>query len=260
MRIGEIAALVGVTPRTVRHYHHLGLLPEPVRRPNGYREYSVRDAVLLARIRRLTELGLGLDEVRDVLADDAGRDLVEVLEELDEDLARQEALIHGRRARLAVLLAQARSGELTTEGPVSPRLAEVFGDMARASAGLPGPEPAMAAKDRELLALLDTVAPEPEQERLMGAMRRMTEAPEAMERAYALYEEMDALADADPADPWVEATARSLAAILPDDIVANLGANTVPDDRFMDAFFAELPPAQAAVVTRALELLVERAR
>lgn len=260
MRIGEIAALVGVTPRAVRHYHHLGLLPEPVRRPNGYREYSVRDAVLLARIRRLTELGLGLDEVRDVLADDAGRDLVEVLEELDEDLARQEALIHGRRARLAALLAQARSGELTTEGPVSPRLAEVFGEMARASAGLPGPEPAMAAKDRELLALLDTVAPEQEQERLMGAMRRMTEAPGAMERAYALYEEMDALADADPADPRVEATARSLAAILPDEVVANLGTNTVPDDGFMDAFFAELPPAQAAVVVRALELLVERAR
>ena len=59
MRIGEIAALIGVTPRAVRHYHHLGLLPEPVRRSNGYREYGIRDAVLLARIRRLTELGLG---------------------------------------------------------------------------------------------------------------------------------------------------------------------------------------------------------
>lgn len=47
MRIGEIAALIGVTPRAVRHYHHLGLLPEPVRRSNGYREYGIRDAVLL---------------------------------------------------------------------------------------------------------------------------------------------------------------------------------------------------------------------
>ncbi|MEU3168406.1 MerR family transcriptional regulator [Streptosporangium sp. NPDC006930] len=32
MRIGELAALVGVSTRTVRHYHHLGLLPEPLRR------------------------------------------------------------------------------------------------------------------------------------------------------------------------------------------------------------------------------------
>jgi DNA-binding transcriptional MerR regulator len=258
MRIGEIAALVGVTPRTVRHYHHLGLLPEPVRRANGYREYGIRDAVLLARIRRLTELGLGLDEVRDVVADDAGRDVVEVLEELDEDLARQEALIHGRRTRLAVLLAQARGGELTAEGPVSPLLAEVFGDMARTSAALPGPEPAMAAKDRELLALLDTVAPTPEQERLMGTMRRITEAPGAMERAYALYAALDSLADADPADPRVEEIARELADILPDEVATHLDA--APDDGLMDVYLADLSPAQAAVVIRALHLLVERAR
>ncbi|MFE1561061.1 MerR family DNA-binding transcriptional regulator, partial [Streptomyces sp. NPDC058734] len=40
MRIGEIAALVGVSTRAVRHYHHVGLLPEPERRPNGYRAYT----------------------------------------------------------------------------------------------------------------------------------------------------------------------------------------------------------------------------
>lgn len=89
MRIGEIAALVGVTTRAIRHYHDVGLLPEPERRPNRYRAYSVRDAVLLARVRRLTELGLSLDEVRDVLADDAGRELADVLEELDANLARR---------------------------------------------------------------------------------------------------------------------------------------------------------------------------
>lgn len=49
MRIGEIATLVGLTTRAIRHYHPVGLLPEPERRPDGYRAYSVRDAVLLAR-------------------------------------------------------------------------------------------------------------------------------------------------------------------------------------------------------------------
>ena len=58
---------------------------------------------MLARIRRLTELGLGLAEVRDVLADEAGKDLTEVLEELDADLARQEASIRDRRTRLRAL-------------------------------------------------------------------------------------------------------------------------------------------------------------
>ncbi|MDG4865933.1 MerR family transcriptional regulator, partial [Streptomyces sp. T-3] len=112
MRIGELAALAGVTSRAVRHYHHLGLLPEPERRPNGYREYGLRHAVELARIKRLTELGLGLGEVRDVLADDEGKELAEVLEELDADLARQEDALRERRARLGVLLAQARAGTL----------------------------------------------------------------------------------------------------------------------------------------------------
>jgi DNA-binding transcriptional MerR regulator len=70
MRIGELANLVGITTRVVRHYHRIDLLPEPARQPNGYREYSLRDAVELARVRRLSELGLSLDEVRDVLAED----------------------------------------------------------------------------------------------------------------------------------------------------------------------------------------------
>ncbi|GAU69394.1 putative MerR family transcriptional regulator [Streptomyces sp. NBRC 110611] len=157
MRIGEIAGLVGVSTRAVRHYHGLGLLPEPARRANGYREYALRHAVALARLRRLTELGLGLDEVRDVLADDSGKELHEVLAELDADLARQEREIRARRARLAALQRQAEEhGGLPAEGPVSDELAAIFREMTRTSAERPGPEPAMAAKEREVLALLES--------------------------------------------------------------------------------------------------------
>ncbi|GAA2875483.1 hypothetical protein Acy02nite_76660 [Actinoplanes cyaneus] len=45
MRIGELAALVGVTTRTVRHYHHLGLLPEPERTPSGHALTARMDAI-----------------------------------------------------------------------------------------------------------------------------------------------------------------------------------------------------------------------
>ncbi|MFF9864160.1 MerR family transcriptional regulator [Streptomyces sp. NPDC013953] len=258
MRIGEIAALVGVSTRAVRHYHHLGLLPEPRRLGNGYRDYSLRDAVLLARIRRLTELGLGLDEVRDVLADDAGREFADVLEELDADLARQEEEIRGRRERLGVLLAQAREGRLPAEGPVSPGLAELFGDMARASAALTGPEPAMAARDREMLTLLESVVPPEEGARLTEAMRAMTRAPGAMERAYAVYAQLDALAQAAPDDVRVEEAARALAGLLPDELVPETGDTW--DGTFAEAFFADFPPAQAAAVRRALRIAAERAR
>ena len=49
LRIGELAQAAGTTTRAVRHYHALGLLPEPERRPNGYREYDARALVRLVR-------------------------------------------------------------------------------------------------------------------------------------------------------------------------------------------------------------------
>ncbi|QGZ48685.1 MerR family DNA-binding transcriptional regulator [Streptomyces sp. QHH-9511] len=252
MRIGEIAALVGVTPRAVRHYHHLGLLPEPVRRANGYREYGIKDAILLARIRRLTELGLGLDEVRDVLADDAGRELLEVLEELDTDLGRQEALIRERRARLAELLGEARAGRLNAEGPVSAELAELLAGMGEV------PASPMAAQDRELLVLLDTVAPAEERQRLIGAMREMTATPAARDRAHEMYARLDALADADPDDPRVAQAGEALAACLPDAVVAGLDGPGLPEGRLTDTFFGDFSPAQTAAVHHALRLVQER--
>src|ERR1700677_4532191 len=159
MRIGELAGLVGISTRAIRHYHHVGLLPEPARKANGYREYSLRDAVELARVRRLTERGLSLDEVGDALARDAGPDLAEILHELDADLGRQEAGLRERRGRLGPLLGQAQAGGQPSEqAPVSPGLTELYDRMARIAAEQPGPEPAMAAKDRDLMALLETAS------------------------------------------------------------------------------------------------------
>lgn len=212
MRIGELAGLVGISTRAIRHYHHVGLLPEPARKANGYREYSLRDAVELARVRRLTELGLSLDEVGDALARDAGRDLVEILRELDADLARQEAGLRQRRARLAQLLRQAEAdGKPSEQAPVSPELTELFDRMARIAAEQPGPEPAMAAKDRDLMALLETASPARGTGWLDVLTRTLNSDPGAAERAYAVYALLDELAGCPADDPRVEATAQAAA-------------------------------------------------
>ncbi|MFJ9472114.1 MerR family transcriptional regulator [Streptomyces caniferus] len=270
MRIGELAGLIGVSTRAVRHYHHLGLLPEPERRANGYREYGLRDAVALARVRRLTELGLGLDEVRDVLADDAGRELYEVLAELDADLARQEEEIRARRARLAAVRRQAEEhGGLPAEGPVSDELAALFARMAHTSAGRPGPEPALAAKEREVLALLESTGGEGGGKRMVELLGEMTAAPGAMDRAYEVYGLLDALVDAAADDPRVEPAARALADCVPATLVAELdaehweraaAAGAEADGGFMAAYYAHFAPAQARAVRRAVQLLAERAR
>ncbi|KOG37880.1 MerR family transcriptional regulator [Streptomyces decoyicus] len=268
MRIGELAGLIGVSTRAVRHYHHLGLLPEPERRANGYREYGLRDAVTLARVRRLTELGLGLDEVRDVLADDAGRELREVLAELDADLARQEEEIRARRSRLAAVRRQAdEHGGLPAEGPVSDELAALFAQMARTSAARSGPEPAMAAKEREVLALLESTGGEGGNKRMVELLAEMTAAPGAMDRTYEVYGLLDALAEAETDDPRVEQAAQALADCIPDAVIAALGrehweraagAGAEADGGFMAAYYAQFTPAQAQAVRRAIQLLTER--
>ncbi|MGW1952092.1 MerR family transcriptional regulator [Streptomyces sp. NPDC001920] len=247
MRIGELAAAVGVTTRTVRHYHHQGLLPEPERRPNGYRDYTLRHAVVLARIRRLTELGLGLAEVRDVLAEDAGKDLVEVLTELDEDLARQEAALRERRARLRALLET--EGALSVEGPVSAELGELF---ARTS---PPSDSPMAAKDREILALLDQTASPEVREELMSLWSGALGSPDAVARAHEAYALLDALADAEPDDPRVDEAARLLAGLIPRELLTE--ADIDKDNSFLRAFYADFAPAQAEAIRRALRTLTE---
>ncbi|MFI0905582.1 MerR family transcriptional regulator [Streptomyces sioyaensis] len=269
MRIGELASLVGVSTRAVRHYHHLGLLPEPARRANGYREYGLPDAVALARLRRLAELGLGLDEVRDVLADDSGRELAEVLAELDADLARQEEEIRSRRARLAALRRQAEEhGGLPAEGPVSDELAAVFGEMARTSAARPGPEPVMAAKEREVLALLESTGQEAGRRRMVDLLGQMAGQPGAMERMYEVYGLLDALAEAGPDDPRVARAARALADCVPDAVAVELGLpgragaagpDAAGESGFLAAIHAQFTPAQAAAVREAIRLITERA-
>ncbi|MFF0887815.1 MerR family transcriptional regulator [Streptomyces sp. NPDC003456] len=251
MRIGELARVVGVTTRAVRHYHHLGLLPEPERRANGYREYALRHAVVLARIRRLTELGLGLAEVRDVLADEEGKDLVEVLTELDEDLARQEEEIRGRRARLRTLLEA--EGGLPAEGPVSPELAALFAGTVHLS------DSPMAAKDREIIAFLETAMPAGERERMVASIGEALGTPEAVAGAAAAYALLDALAGAEPDDPGVEEAARALARCVPPGLFPQAG-EVDEDDHVLRALYADLAPAQAEAVRRTMRLLGEERR
>lgn len=119
MTIGALAGLAGTTPRAIRHYHAVGVLPEPARRDNGYRQYDLGDAARLVRVRRLIELGLSLAQVADAVssAEESGADLRQVLVQLDADLARQEQAIGERRRRLANLLA--REGDLAVSDEVA---------------------------------------------------------------------------------------------------------------------------------------------
>lgn len=106
MRIAELAELAGVSVRTVRYYHQVGALPEPPRRSNGYRDYTVDHLVRVLRIHQLTSSGLPLATAGELAADPAPHAAEEVLEEADRLLESQIAVLTERRARLA----EARAG------------------------------------------------------------------------------------------------------------------------------------------------------
>ncbi|MFB7508123.1 MerR family transcriptional regulator [Streptomyces broussonetiae] len=63
MRIGELAAATGTTPRALRHYEQAGLIASE-RAANGYRVYAAAAAVRVRNIRHLLDAGLTLDDVR----------------------------------------------------------------------------------------------------------------------------------------------------------------------------------------------------
>ncbi|HLL09276.1 MAG TPA: MerR family transcriptional regulator, partial [Nocardioidaceae bacterium] len=121
VRIGEAAALAGTTPRAVRHYHQVGLLPEPERGPDDRRRYGYEDIVRLLWIRRMTEAGLSLDDVRSVLTADDSRTRQAVLEALDHDLAEKEAVIRRQRE----VLRRLRRAD-SDVGLLSPAVGEVL--------------------------------------------------------------------------------------------------------------------------------------
>ena len=66
LTISRLATYAGVTVRAVRHYHQIGLLPEPERTYSGYRTYDAAAVVRLIRIRTLADAGVPLARVQEL--------------------------------------------------------------------------------------------------------------------------------------------------------------------------------------------------
>ncbi len=75
LRIGEVAELTGTTPRTIRYYEEIGLLPGSAERVQGqHRCYSAQDVDQLRRLLRLKELlGLSLEQLSSLLEAESAR-------------------------------------------------------------------------------------------------------------------------------------------------------------------------------------------
>jgi DNA-binding transcriptional MerR regulator len=98
----EIAELAGTSLRAVRHYHQVGLLPEPERRSNGYKQYGVAHLVRLVRIKRLVDLGFSLPQIAAMGESDDHPE--QALRDLDAELAATITRLQRARDELGELL------------------------------------------------------------------------------------------------------------------------------------------------------------
>jgi DNA-binding transcriptional MerR regulator len=95
--IGEVARSSGVSVRTLHHYDAIGLLVPAERSAAGYRLYSEADLGRLRHVLFYRELGFGLDQIAEILADPDAQ--------TDDHLRRQHRLLRERQARTGALLA-----------------------------------------------------------------------------------------------------------------------------------------------------------
>jgi DNA-binding transcriptional MerR regulator len=104
LTIGQLAAYAGVTVRAVRHYHQIGLLPEPERDASGYRRYGARAVVSLIKIRTLAGAGVPLSQIGQMLQAEASA-FAEAVERIDSRLREEIERLETSRKQIAQLAA-----------------------------------------------------------------------------------------------------------------------------------------------------------
>jgi MerR family transcriptional regulator, copper efflux regulator len=113
MRIGELAAVSGVTAKTIRYYEDIGVLDAPARTPSGYRNYTREATDRLGFIRSAQAVGLTLGEIRGIVAlrDRGATPCAHVLELITAraaDLDRRISQLQRLRTELGRLVARAK--------------------------------------------------------------------------------------------------------------------------------------------------------
>jgi DNA-binding transcriptional MerR regulator len=242
LTISQLASYAGVTVRAVRHYHQVGLMPEPARDASGYRRYGARDVVRLIRIRTLAESGVPLARVEDLL-DAPPEEFGEAVAQIDAELRARIRELQEHRRRIARLA----DGDSLAVPP------EVVDYLARLRAT--GVSEAMVEGERDGWILMAARWPERIAE-LMADKTTQLEDP----RTVKLYQLIDEMVEVGMDDDRLRAMADLLAEMLQE--AADRGdldrqGDHLSDDGFItlvDSFARDSHP----LVARVQELLAER--
>ncbi|GAB3711962.1 MerR family transcriptional regulator [Mariniluteicoccus flavus] len=190
LTIGQLADYVGVSVRTIRHYHQIGLLPEPERDASGYRRYGSDDAVRLVRIRGLAAAGVPLQRVGELLAAEP-EEFAAAIAEVDSALVARIAELEDHRRRLAGTT-DPDAGSL---GPNALRLLERMAEVGLSERSL--------TVEREVAILMAVAYPQKVEEWMAQQLKAFDD-PEVVE----LYRLSDEAIDWSPDDARIEDLAR----------------------------------------------------
>jgi len=121
--VGEVSKLAHVSVRTLHHYDEVGLLCPSERSEAGYRLYTDDDLARLQQVLFYKELGFGLEEIRELMADPAF--------DRREALLAQREMVAEHALRLEAMLSLIDKTLISLEGGIrmtKEEMFEVFGD------------------------------------------------------------------------------------------------------------------------------------
>lgn len=228
----ELAELAGTTVKAVRHYHGLGLLAEPDRASNGYKQYRVEHLIRLLQITRLRDLGLPLAQIAamghaETVPDDAIRIV-------DAEIAATIERLQRVRAELALLLRD--------RAPID--VPSGFGDISDS----------LSDTDRKMLLLYSSVVDEPGMADLRDLMSTRDPIDDEFDGLPADADEATIRALAEKMAPVVAAVQAEHPAVR--DLRQHPSTTTAQMDRMIAPALAELySPAQIEVLRQVNEII-----
>lgn len=101
MKISQISKLSDVSSKTIRYYEDIGLMPEPSRNANDYREYDKSAIDKLIFIRRCRELQIPLEQIKQLVL--VQIDKTASCHEVDKIIEEQLMKVRKTRKELALL-------------------------------------------------------------------------------------------------------------------------------------------------------------
>lgn len=127
MNIGAASQASGVSQRMIRYYEKIDLIPAPLRRDSGYRDYAEADVHRLRFIANSRDLGFPIEDIRDLLGlwSDSRRASVEVKAlaiARAEELGRKAEALQALRHTLLELAERCR-GDDRPDCPIIERIA-----------------------------------------------------------------------------------------------------------------------------------------